>query len=135
MLILCFCCYPSYQDNDQHEEAVRDYEKVLQMDRTRDNQATLKEAKKLLKMSKRKDYYKILGVDKSATSDDIKKAYRRCALRHHPDRHSVAEVEVREAEEKIFKEVSEAYSVLSDPQKKNRYDNGYDLEELSGMGE
>lgn len=46
-----------------------------------------------------------------------------------------AEVGVREAEEKIFKEVSEAYSVLSDPKKKYRYDNGMDLEEMGGMGE
>ena len=66
---------------------------------------------------------------------EIKQAYRRCALKHHPDRHASATVEDREAEETIFKDVSEAYSVLSDPQKKDRYDNGYDLEDLGGMGE
>lgn len=88
-----------------------------------------------MKISKRKDYYKILSIDKGATDVEIKKAYRQKALRHHPDRHVDAEPEEREEEEKIFKEVSEAYTVLSDPQKKARYDAGHDLDDLGGMGE
>ena len=125
----------SYQDNDQHEEAVRDYEKILQMDRTHENQAALKEAKRLEKLSKRKDYYKILGIERHASQEQIKQAYRKGALKHHPDRHVSAEPEVREEEEKIFKDVSEAYSVLSDLKKKSRYDNGHDLDELEMPGE
>ncbi len=64
-----------------------------------------------------KDYYKILGVEKSATDDDIRKAYRKLAREHHPD---VAKDKVR-SEEK-FKEINEAYEVLGDKQKRKDYD-------------
>ncbi len=64
------------------------------------------------------DYYKILGVDKSATVDDIKKAYRKLALKYHPDRNPGN----KDAEEQ-FKNISEAYAVLSDPEKRQEYDN------------
>lgn len=67
-------------------------------------------------MSKR-DYYEVLGVDKDATEADIKKAYKRVAMKHHPDRNP----DNKESEEK-FKEANEAYSVLSDPEKKAAYD-------------
>jgi curved DNA-binding protein len=64
-----------------------------------------------------KDYYKILGVDKKASADDIKKVYRKLARKHHPD----VNPNSKEAEEK-FKEISEAYEVLSDPEKRQKYD-------------
>jgi len=67
-------------------------------------------------MSKR-DYYEILDISKSASADEIKKAYRKQALKFHPDRNPGD----KEAEEK-FKEAAEAYEILSDPQKKQRYD-------------
>jgi len=70
-------------------------------------------------MSSKRDYYEILGVQKKATLEEIKKAYREMALRHHPDRVPVEQK--KEAEEK-FKEVSEAYAVLSDSQKRALYD-------------
>lgn len=64
-----------------------------------------------------KDYYKILGVDKSATKDELKKAYRKLSLQYHPDRNP----NNKEAEEK-FKEISEAYNILSNDELRNRYD-------------
>lgn len=64
-----------------------------------------------------KDYYETLGVTKSASDDDIKKAYRKLAMKYHPDRNP----DNKEAEEK-FKEVQKAYEILSDPQKKAAYD-------------
>lgn len=70
-------------------------------------------------MSTAKDYYEILGLQKGASVDEVKKAYRQSALKHHPDR--VPTEQKKEAEEK-FKEISEAYAVLSDPQKKKLYD-------------
>ncbi|XP_052235097.1 dnaJ homolog subfamily C member 7-like isoform X3 [Dreissena polymorpha] len=124
----------SYMDMEQYEEAVRDYEKILQLDKTRENKRLLQEAKLELKKSKRKDYYKILGVSKTATDDEIKKAYRKRALSHHPDRHSHDTVEVQKEEEMKFKEVGEAYSVLSDQKKRTRYDQGHDMEDLDGFG-
>ncbi len=65
----------------------------------------------------KRDYYEVLGVDKSASADDIKRAYRKSAMKYHPDRNPGD----KEAEEK-FKEIGEAYEVLSDPEKKSRYD-------------
>jgi len=62
------------------------------------------------------DYYKILGVEKTATTDEIKKAYRKLALKYHPDRGGDSETA------KKFNEINEAYQVLSDSQKRSQYD-------------
>src|SRR5512135_2560997 len=70
-------------------------------------------------MTTSRDYYEILGVDRKATIDEIKKAYRALALKFHPDR--VSGDEKKAAEEK-FKEISEAYAVLSDEKKRALYD-------------
>src|SRR3712207_6207947 len=67
----------------------------------------------------RTDYYKVLGVDKKASADDIKKAYRKLARQYHPDRNPGD----AKAEER-FKEISEAHDVLSDPDKRKKYDRG-----------
>jgi molecular chaperone DnaJ len=72
-------------------------------------------------MSKR-DYYEVLGVARGASDDDIKKAYRKLAMKFHPDRVStLSDSEKKQSEEK-FKEIQEAYAVLSDPQKKQMYE-------------
>ena len=65
----------------------------------------MKDAKFQLKKSKRKDYYKLLGVDKNANDDEIKKAYRKRAMLHHPDRHSGASETEKKDHEQNFKEV------------------------------
>jgi molecular chaperone DnaJ len=73
-------------------------------------------------MAGKRDYYEVLGLQKGASTDDIKGAYRKAALKWHPDRWvSGTDAEKKTAEEK-FKEASEAYSVLSDPDKRAKYD-------------
>lgn len=81
-------------------------------------------------MADKRDYYEVLGVDKSATEADIKRAYRKVAKKYHPDQNPGDKV----AEEK-FKEAAEAYEVLSDPEKKARYDQfGHAAFEQGGAG-
>jgi molecular chaperone DnaJ len=74
-----------------------------------------------------KDYYKILGVDKNASTDEIKKAFKKLAMQHHPDRQGGNEAK--------FKEINEAYQVLGDAEKRKRFDQfGSDFEQQGGFG-
>ncbi|MBP5241456.1 MAG: DnaJ domain-containing protein, partial [Bacteroidales bacterium] len=79
-------------------------------------------------MAEKRDYYEVLGVSKEATPEELKKAYRKLALQYHPDRNPGD----KEAEEK-FKEAAEAYEVLSNPDKRARYDR-YGHAGMSGAG-
>jgi len=125
----------SYMEIENYEEAVRDYEKLWKGDRgNMDYRHLLQEAKLELKKSKRKDFYKILAVDKTANEEEIKKAYRKRAMVHHPDRHSGATEQEKREHETKFKEVGEAYAVLSDDKKRRMYDSGQDIEEGGGGG-
>lgn len=83
--------------------------------------------------SQKKDYYKILGLEKSASEDDAKNAYKKLALKWHPDRCKDSNKK-QEFEDK-FKEISEAYSVLSDPEKKRSYDQFGDENVSQQFGE
>lgn len=92
----------------------------------------LRQAKLELKKSLRKDLYKVLGIDKKASEPEIKKGYKMSALRCHPDRHASGSDEAKAKAEVMFKEVGEAFEILSDPEKKQRYDQGEDVEEING---
>ena len=76
-----------------------------------------------------KDYYSILWIDRNASPDDIKKAYRKKAMDHHPDRHGGDK-----GKEDEFKTINEAYAVLSDSQKKSRYDQFGSADSAGGGG-
>ncbi|MBI4427162.1 MAG: molecular chaperone DnaJ [Candidatus Magasanikbacteria bacterium] len=74
-----------------------------------------------------KDYYKILGVEKNATQDELKKAFKKLAMQHHPDRPG--------GDEKKFKEINEAFQVLGDAEKRKKFDQfGSDFEQQGGWG-
>lgn len=80
-------------------------------------------------MPNKRDYYEVLGVSKNATDDELKKAYRKLAKQYHPD----ANPDKKEEAEKKFKEINEAYEVLSDKQKRQMYDQfGFDGPQYGG---
>ncbi|KAI0772446.1 protein prenylyltransferase [Trametes elegans] len=121
-----------YLHMEKYDAAIADFKSAIEQAGIEGSDADvralrgeLKKAEVALKQSKSKDYYKILGVDRSCTEVDIKKAYRRESLKHHPD---------KGGDEEKFKLVSEAHSVLSDPSKRRRYDMGEDDDDASGFG-
>ncbi|KAH8895133.1 TPR-like protein [Thozetella sp. PMI_491] len=114
---------------EKWEDAVREWKAIEELDPS-DNtiKREIRKAELELKKAQRKDYYKILGVEKSADDNQIKKAYRKLAIIHHPDKNpGDTEAEAR------FKDISEAYETLSDSQKRARYDSGDDLVDPSDM--
>ncbi|XP_021745415.1 dnaJ protein P58IPK homolog [Chenopodium quinoa] len=111
------------------EGAVEDLKNAAQKSQDRSIREALVRAENALKLSKRKDWYKILGVSKTASVAEIKRAYKKLALQWHPDKNS----ENREEAENKFREIAAAYEVLGDEEKRVRYDRGED-EEGMGMG-
>lgn len=119
-----------YLHLENFEASVADFKAALEQAKFEDSvsevrslQTELKKAEAALKRSKTKDYYKILGVARDCTEAEIKKAYRKESLIHHPD---------KGGDEEKFKLVSEAFSVLSDPQRRHRYDMGEEDSEFGG---
>ncbi|KAB5516911.1 small glutamine-rich tetratricopeptide repeat-containing protein A [Coniochaeta sp. 2T2.1] len=114
---------------ERWEDAVREWKSIQEMDpEDRTIAKEIRKAELELKKSQRKDYYKILGVSKDADDNQIKKAYRKLAIVHHPDKNP----DDKDAEAR-FKDISEAYETLSDSQKRARYDSGDDLIDPSDM--
>mmetsp|Transcript_26334 Transcript_26334/g.55986 ORF Transcript_26334/g.55986 Transcript_26334/m.55986 type:complete len:540 (-) Transcript_26334:258-1877(-) len=118
---------------EKYDEAMRTYQRAFDMapeDQKRECQEKFEQAKTALKQSKEKNYYKILGVPRTAQQKEIKKAYRDLALKWHPDKNS----ENKEEAEKMFQDISEAYEVLSDKEMRSKYDRGEDVFDNQGGG-
>jgi DnaJ family protein C protein 7 len=73
-------------------------------------------------------------VEKDASESEIKKGYRKMAVKWHPDKQEQADEEAMAQADKMFKDIGEAYAVLSDPKKKQMYDEGADIEEIDRGG-
>ncbi|KAG8452199.1 hypothetical protein GDO86_004116 [Hymenochirus boettgeri] len=115
----------AYILEELYEEAVRDYETAQQ---TSENDKQIREglekAQKLLKQSQKRDYYKILGVKRNAKKQEIVKAYRKLAQQWHPD--NFQDEEEKKRAEKKFIDIASAKEVLTDPEKRSRFDAGED---------
>lgn len=116
-------------------QAIRDYETAASLtkdnpDQQRDFQKKIRAAQVQLKRSKRKDFYKVLGVARDANDAEVRKCYRKLALKWHPDRHATSTEEQKKQAETTFRDVNLAYEVLSDPVKKQKYDDGVDEQDL-----
>ncbi|KAI8634724.1 hypothetical protein F5Y19DRAFT_122182 [Xylariaceae sp. FL1651] len=119
----------AYGQAEKWEDAVREWKRIQELDP--EDRSIVKEIRKAeleLKKSQRKDYYKILGIAKDSDDATIKKAYRKLAIIHHPDKNRDDEGAAER-----FKDIGEAYETLSDPQKRARYDSGEDLMDPSEM--
>lgn len=121
---------------EKYEEAVRDFSKASDLDKTNEDiKQKLHEAQQMFKKAGKKDYFAVLGLERNATDEEIKKAYKKMAIKWHPDKHSQDDKSRKIAETK-FKEIAEAYSVLSDPKKRQRYEQGFDPnDQAGGMGD
>jgi len=119
----------AFSEEGDWEAAIREYQALKDANPGEPGlDREIRTAQLEMKKSQRKDYYKILGVERNASEADIKKAYRRLAIVHHPDKNPDDE----SAAER-FKDIGEAYNVLSDRQLRARYDSGADLEDDSNF--
>lgn len=113
-----------YLANEMYDDAMRDFDEALQInpDMKRAKEGKSK-AHKIQKQAEKRDYYKILGVGRNAKKQEIVKAYRKLAQKWHPDGYSGAE---KKKAEKKFMDIASAKEVLTDPEKRRKYDMGED---------
>jgi len=114
----------AYFVEERLEEAQHDCSKALESEDSQRTRECLERAQKLIKQSKKRDYYKILGVKRSASKKDIIKAYRKQAQEWHPDKFS--DPVEKEAAQKKFIDIAAAKEVLTDADKRAKFDNGED---------
>lgn len=117
-----------HSDLHNYKECIKDYKAAMKINYSDEIKIALDKAKiafnkaKMTQKPEKKNYYQILGVERNATAEVIRQAYKKLALIHHPDRHSSATEDVKREHERIFKEISQAYDTLNDSFKKAQYD-------------
>lgn len=110
--------------NENYDAAIKDFQEAINVDNNnRRAKEGIDRAQRLLKNSQKRDYYKILGVKRNAKKKQIMKAYRKLAMEWHPDRY---EGDNKEHAEKMFMDIAAAKEVLTDPEKRQKFDNGED---------
>ena len=126
-----------YMELKMFDDARADFQKAKDLDpNVTGVEGYLNDANKKAESARKRDYYAILGIDKNADEKEIKRAYKKMAMKYHPDRNSESE-ESKKMAEKKFIDVNDAYTVLSDPKKRSMYDQGVDPlnpEEAQGGG-
>jgi len=113
-----------YMLKEEYEDAMRDFKKAYELNKT-DSRASegYNKAQKLHRQAGLKNYYKVLGVDKQASKNQIKKSYRNLAKAWHPDKYSGDDPK---GAAKRYNDITEAYDVLSNDELRARFDNGDD---------
>eukprot|EP00064_Thunnus_orientalis_P001055 superscaffoldBa00000065_g1056 len=115
----------AYVQEEQYEEAIKDYESAAQhSENDRQIKEGLERAQRLLKQSQKRDYYKILGVKRTAQKKEIIKAYRKLAQQWHPD--NFQDPAEKKKAEKKFIDIAQAKEVLTDPEMRTKFDQGED---------
>lgn len=114
----------AYLFDENYDAAIKDFQAAKNINGDfRRAQEGLDKSQKLMKQSKKRDYYKILGLKRNASKRDVLKTYRRLAVKWHPDHYKGTD---RKKAEKMFIDIAAAKEVLSDPEKRQKFDNGED---------
>ncbi|KAF7273260.1 hypothetical protein GWI33_014025 [Rhynchophorus ferrugineus] len=116
----------AYLQSEMYDDAIRDYKAALEIDHHLERaKEGLSKAENRQKQAEKRDYYKILGVKRTATKKEITKAYRKAAQKWHPDNYQTDE-KMKKIAEKKFIDIAAAKEVLTDEEKRRQYDNGED---------
>lgn len=125
----------TFNEPENIQSAIDDLKKALELeedDSNRDNlKKKIKQSEVMLKRSKTVDLYALLSINNQASEGEIKTAYRKAALKFHPDKQANKTDEEKTKAEAMFKKINEAYEILSNKEKKARYDSGVDVEDLN----
>lgn len=121
-----------YKQLCKYKESIKDYKAALKIQKTDDIKCELAQAESEYanikyneykrRQKPKKNHYQVLNINETASDDDIRRAYKNLAKIHHPDRHANATEDDKRKQTEIFKEISNAYEVLSDPRKRFEYD-------------